>query len=220
MTVNEWLNSNRDYQTGINLYQKHFGNTSLLTLFKAGQNSMSRRKLSEALESFTPVQSDEFELPVPRKYKPDFAMPEPVKLLDELRLESFKKMSALHQTCCNTDGNGPKAVAKRFEMLKQIKELHRVNSECWKKLDYYQEHGRLPVDENEFIPELLTIRQLVNLEKAIPTYISKLKSQLSEIEIPEEKASAINAKIIEWQVQLKAITEIINKLPTLKEVIC
>jgi len=228
MRIDDWLHSKRDFNTGIELFQKHNGSSSLLAFFKAGENSLSRKKLFEALtqihlaaEEVAPaplVQPDKKE-PKP-KFIPSPSNPDPVKTIHTLRLDSFKKMSALHQTLCNIEGNGIKAMDKRYGIMKQIKELAKTNQECWAKLEYFAANGSLPADPNEFNPSALTIRELVNLEKAIPTYISKERKKLELAGDDHKKIAALNDSIFKWKLQLAEVTELLNKLPQLNQLPC
>jgi hypothetical protein len=231
MTITDWIHSKRDFKIGVELYQKAKGNTALLALFNAGENSFSKRKLLEALseinfpavEELHPpiqlVQTENKKEPKP-KFIPSNLHPDPVKAIHSLRLDSFKKMSALHQTICNIEGNGPKAQDKRFALMQQIKELDKTNQECWAKLEFFAANGNLPEDPNQFNPSELTIRELVNLEKAIPTYISKEKKKLEQPGLELEKIDKINASIFQWKLELAQVSELLNKLPKINQLLC
>lgn len=235
MNVKQWIASGKPYKTGIDLFKKLNGSSTLLTYFLAGENSLSKKKLHQELLALaeTPSPSDpvketenQFNAPkvaeAAKSAKKQIViadLPNEVRHVNNLRLETFKKMAALHQAMCAIEGNGQKAIDKRYELMVQIKQLDRTNTHCWEQLKYYAEHNSLPPEAGEFNPKNLTIRELVNLEKTIPTYITKERKKLQQ-PIDSDKIEAINQTILKLELQLTQVKDIINSLPKLNEMPC
>lgn len=235
MDVEHWINTGKDYQLGLKLFKKLGGSATLFAYFSSGENSLSKRKLQEQLLALsTPILAEpKIEVqkaeakPEPAKepvIKENFRgffenLPSEVSHINSLRLETFKKMAALHQSLCAMEGNGPKTIEKRYKIMVQILELDKTNRECWKKLIYFKENNALPAEDGAFNPKALTIRELVNLEKVIPTYITKEKKKL-EKPLSPEKIELVQANILKYELQLKQVKEIINSLPALEKIPC
>jgi hypothetical protein len=231
MNVEQWISTGKPYKNGLELFKKLGGSQTLLSYFLAGENSLSKRKLQEAIAELTElpknntITTEHVALAEPKpiiqeKIRINLAeIPEEVRHIDSLRLESFKKMAALHQAACAISGNGQKAIENRFSLMCQIKELNRTNEECWRLLNYYAEHKCLPPNEDEFNPRTLTIRELVNLEKTIPTYISKEKKKLDK-DLSADKKDLVQANIFKLELQLKQVKETIDSLPKAQDIPC
>lgn len=230
MNVKQWIAQGKPYKIGIVLFKELNGSSTLLAYFLAGENSLSKSKLHQELlllaEPKTLVQTEpakvEAHKPVEESSNKKFILedlPNEVRHVNTLRLETFKKMAALHQAMCGIEGNSQKAIDKRFELMVQIKELDRTNSHCWEQLNYYAEHYTLPHADGEFNPKNLSVRELVNLEKTIPTYITKERKKLHQV-LPADKIDAINDNILKLELQLTQVKEIINGLPKISELPC
>ena len=231
--IQAWLNnSKRKYIDGVELYAKYGTNSTLLNLFRKSESVFNKQKLFDELskiaEQNQPKPSAEEKpkaehAPAKPKLRRELFTPDEITApIYQLKLNSFKKMSALHQNLCAITGNSHKANQERYKIQIEIIQLDELNEECWDKIHYYNEHGELPADETQFNCNALTIRELVNLEKVIPTYVTKFNNQLKEPGVEPARMAELNRLKADWLLKLQTIkTEISNlpKLGKLKEVL-
>lgn len=244
MQIRAWLDSkNKDYKIGVGLYEKYATPALLLVLFKSKESSFNKNKLiaeltklcsafdasqlSKKTTNNTPAKS-----PIDEKYvRATDNIPEVLKPLYDLKITSYKQLSALHNKLCeitlqelNNFNKKRNYAAERLSIQDEMMILDEVNEQCWYKIHYFNEHGNLPKDESEeFVIENKTIRELVNLEKAIPTYISKINTAAKKEGINPDKYQYLVNKKIEWQLQGEAIKKVLDELPVLskiKEALC
>lgn len=223
MDYNQWVKSGKNYSIGVSIYKSHpLAKESMVTLFSNGESRYNKQKLETELKRIFDFKEDQ-SLPPPSTKEPEkfipaisppSSLPDEVARISNLRINTYKLMSALHQECCGILGNSQKAVERRFEIQCQIHELDLKNTECWNKLDHYAQFGVLPAESKVegFNPENFTVRELVNIEKTLPTYISKYKKQLTENKLPLHKLEKIQAKKVEYELQLNQVIEFIDGL--------
>ncbi|MFA6261081.1 MAG: hypothetical protein WC760_06415 [Bacteroidia bacterium] len=201
MTIAQWLNDpDRKYTDGVLLFARHGGSTTTLKLFESGENRFTRTKLLQSLQD---IGSKTFK---PAKVTPQVIKTErtgtAVELIPiyDLKARSFKEMAALHARL-----EQYKTDEERFDACLKIDELDQIVDECWEKLDYYQEHGSLPPDtaQEEFQPK--TIRDVVNLCKNVPTYISRINKQLKSENLSDQEIANLIKKKTAWEICLAKI---------------
>jgi hypothetical protein len=225
--IQAWLNSSkRKYIDGVELYAKFGNNSTLLGLFRKSESVFNKQKLFDELSKIAEIQepqkSPEKKTEVehapakPKLKRGQFTADEITAPIFELKLSAFKKMSALHQNLCAISGNSPKAVQERYKIQNEIVQLDALNEECWSKIHYYNVHGELPpTNELEFNCDNYTIRDLVNMEKVIPTYVTKYNNQLKEPGIEPNRISELNRLKADWLLKLQTIKDELSKLPKL-----
>jgi hypothetical protein len=106
----------------------------------------------------------------------------------------------------------------RLKLQQEIMRLDELNAECWDKIIYWEQHGKLPVEKDGFAIGDKTIRELAQLEKAIPTYITKLNKELDGLGDDDKKRIPITKRIADWHMQYRSIKDSIDELPTLKRI--
>jgi len=241
MDLKLWIEGNKkDYNLGVAIFEAHGGSPTLLRMLKKSPSKFNQEKLREKLqeiyEAKQPVKSAfNDKLAHMRKQRgmaeqsavnaPAAAKELPAELIPiyDLKLGAFKKMSAMHQQLASIKGNGPKAIESRYKLQKEIVLLDELNEQCWDKIHYFEEHGKLPVDESGFYPDQLTIRELVQLEKAIPTYITKLAKDANNLDLPPEHRQKLFDRKAEWHLKQQRIKQELDALPVLskvKEALC
>lgn len=232
--LDKWLqNPNRNYQKGVQLLERIQGQSAIIDILKKSDSQFNRKLLFDQLSKFAEEKKPE---PVAKKAEakpkhetrkwdpaaPILPRPETQSLFD-IKLAAFKKLSALHTQLCSIDGNKPAAIQERYKIQLEILRLDALNEECWDKIHYFEEHGKLPEEKDKFDFDGKTIRELINLEKAIPSYITKINNQLKDIGLPAERVIELTRQKADWMVCLEKIKDELSALPTLsklKEVLC
>ena len=234
MNLKKWVEDNtKNYELGLAILEANGGSSTLLNLLKKGETRFNRDKLSQVLtqiyqnslatsepvnkRSALPKTVSALPKTVSEPLK-QTELPAEVKAIHDLRLSSFKKMSALHQHLCSIHGNGELAKESRLKILKEIIQLDEVNTHCWDKIYYYERNGHLPVDESGFLPEQLSIRELVQLEKAIPTYITKLSKEAQNEKLSDEARQKLYNRKTEWHIKQNRVKQELDALPTLEQI--
>lgn len=213
MTIAEWLaEPNPPYHIGILLYKRH-GSGTLLSLFESGENSFTRTKLRDELKKILqakpyPVTGKKIILEInanPKEQPKQPKQPDDVlKPIIELKNISFKEMAAIHATLAKL----PSDEARLGAVIK-IDELDTLIDHCWYQIDFYNEHGHLPPDED--IADVKTIGDVVKLSKNVPTYISKINARLADPKMGDDDREKYQMKKAKWQVILTKIERIMNE---------
>jgi hypothetical protein len=223
MQLRAWLNHpKRDFDIGVKLYAQHIGGSTEVFKYK---NSVTQKKLYAALKEYDDskiaknLSSLKKDIQTTAKQEPNKPkLPPEIVRLHDLKLETFKKMAALHQHLCTIKGNSQKSMDSRLKLQQEIMRLDELNAECWDKIIYWEEHGKLPVEKDGFAIGDKTIRELAQLEKAIPTYITKLNKELDGLGDDDKKRISITKRIADWHMQYRSIKDSIDELPTLKRI--
>lgn len=222
MQLRMWLNNpNRDFDTGVELYKQLIGNTDI---FKH-KNSFTQKKLYTALKEHDEkkiaqnLQALKKDIKATPKQEPATpSLPPEIIRLNDLKLQTFKKMAALHQQLCFVKGNSQKSMDTRFKLQQEIIRLDELNQDCWEKVNYFEKHGALPPDKEGFTILDKTIRELAQLEKAIPTYITKLNKELDSLPDDDGKRIPITQRIANWHMRYREVKDSLDGLPTLKRI--
>jgi hypothetical protein len=222
MQLRMWLNNpNRDFDIGVELYILHIGNTNI---FKH-KNSFTTKKLYTELKAYDEKKAKHWATlknppspPAPKQEPAKPSLPPEIIRLNDLKLQTFKKMAALHQQLCFIKGNSQKSMEARFELQQQIIRLDELNQDCWEKVNYFEKHGALPPDKEGFTIMDKTIRELAQLEKAIPTYITKLNKELDGLSEDDVKRIGMTQRIANWHMRYREVKDALDGLPTLKRI--
>jgi hypothetical protein len=227
MDIHKWLKGNKkDYNLGVSIFESQGGSPVLLKLFKKGESAFNLQTLKDQLQNLANVQP-QVSAPVKDQSAPVTPVTEPVaptqepaelKHIYELKLGAFKKMAALHQHMATITGNTPKAIETRLKFALEIMQLDELNKQCWDKIFYFKKHGKLPVDPSGFYPDMLTIRELVQLEKAIPTYITKLAKYIDNPALDDEARQKLYNRKAEWHIKAMRVKQELDALPDLKQI--
>ena len=227
MDIHKWLKGNKkDYSLGVSIFESQGGSPVLLKLFKKGESPFTRKTLTDQLQKLanakpkvsapvTPLSTPVTPISAPVTQSQE---PPELKHIYELKLGAFKKMAALHQHMATIMGNSPKAIETRFKYAQEIMQLDELNKQCWDKIFYFKKHGKLPADPSGFYPDVLTIRELVQLEKAIPTYITKLAKEIDNPALDDEARQKLFNRKAEWHIKAMRVKQELDALPDLNKI--
>lgn len=241
MQISDWLKSKQqDWNTGLALYATYSPNPKLRSLFEHGPSSFNKKKLlseltqlAQQLESKQALkfQKTETVTATAKAYARTVDdVPDVLKPIVELRISTYKNLSLIHNKLCELtleEINNPRKKRNYneecFALQQELLALDETNEQCWYKIHYFNEHGKLPEETtDEFIITEKTIRELVNLEKAIPSYISKNNTECKKEGISEERYQELIKRNINWNLQKSEIQKALDELPNfgkLKEVL-
>jgi tRNA nucleotidyltransferase/poly(A) polymerase len=122
MDIQQWLKSEQDYETGVQLYEEHGTKETYKQLFRLRKSSFSEKKLLDLLQEIAREQAPAE--PEPEKEK------HPPKVLELIRLRSVLHQQLFHLT----------AKSDRHKIAKQILAIGD-------KLDRWYQKGEMPLDE-------------------------------------------------------------------------
>lgn len=219
MTIAEWINNaQRSYAHGLLLYAKHGNNAAKRKLFESGENSFTRKQLYDALKEIESKKTNETTKPGRViNINIDVSAKKDARVLSvscketntpeyytELKNVSFKEMAALHSQL-----ELKQTQAERLAKCQRIDYLDSVVDACWEKLDYYKEHGRMPLE-----PELASVkslRDIVALCKNIPTYLTKINSKLDSDKLTESQEEDLLSQKAKWTLIKHKIESVLDE---------
>jgi hypothetical protein len=212
MTVSDWVNNpDRQYTDGVLLFKRNVKDPAMLAMFESGENSMTRRKLLEAIRQIAQPNKiispiiDDTPIPLnPKKKIASESKPAAVAAIELLKGISFKEMSSLHAqlTVFKSD-------RERLDAQHRIVELKSLVDECWYKLDYYRDYGVLPPETEEV--SIKTIRDVVQLSKNIPTYFTKINAKLKREDLTETEEADLIKQKTKWTLVKQRIDTILDE---------
>lgn len=140
--ITEFLNGNRTYQQGVDLYKDYGLNSALKTLFTLGEDNYSRTKLKAELRQMLASLGDK--KPVYETY----SQPKKKGSIDvealppHLKVEYFKIAPAIREIAAtNPTLIHLKTDQDRFVSAKRIVDLSKKRRSIFDRLDHFQEHG-------------------------------------------------------------------------------
>lgn len=209
MTIAEWLESDRHYHTGLLLLEKNSVNRSLISILKTGENSFTRAKLVQALQDLVTTKGKvKIKINIDDrpaiKVRQECTSKSELLFLTEKKNLAFKEMASLHAKLKELPSD-----IERYNHQVRILELDSQIDDLWHKIDYFNEHGHLPPDENE--QPINTIRDVVNAFKNIPTYISKINTRLKNEELSDEDRDELCIKKNSFVSQLEKLEAILDE---------
>jgi len=233
----------KPYTIGVDIFCKLSKNATLIKLFKSGENGYTTKKLHTELQALanarnkTKIVTEAIDKKIETApAHPKFTnfkenIPDILKPFHELANATYKERALLHNKLCESaihelDSFDRKRdyETERKAIQDKMLTLIATNESCWDTIHYYNEHGKLPPIENDdFDITTKTVRELVNNEKVIPSYITKLNQRLSKTEFDSEKYLSITSDKLKYEMRLKEIKQAIDKLPIygkIKEVAC
>lgn len=122
MNIQQWLNSEQDYDTGVQLYEAHGTNKAYKQLFQGRKSSFTEKQLLKLLQEIAEAAHPADQSQAEQKTPP--------KVLELIRLRSV-----LHHQLGNLT-----AKSDRYKIAKQILSIGD-------KLDRWYHHGEMPIDE-------------------------------------------------------------------------
>lgn len=250
MLLEDYLQlKDKPYELGVSIFCKLSNNIVLKTLFQNKENSHNKKRLLEELELIAAsrnnkktvtaqIEKNVIQVAPPSQPKPSHQkftnfkenVPDVLKPFHELANASYKERALLHNKLCESATHELEKFdrkrnyeSERKAIQDKMLSLITINKSCWDTIFYYNENGKLPPVEDEFDIRNKTIRELVNAEKVIPSYITKLKQRLAKTSYESDKYAAITNDVLKYEMRLKDIKAAIDKLPVygkIKEVIC
>lgn len=210
-----WLHGNRDYNKGVQLYQKYGRNFNLMRVFLRGEDEYNREKLLYELDIIK-HQADQLPISIGKQVNIVEAasnaaakMPEydRTKLIVEEKPDkynelhkrwraAFKLASHLHQTKLVMDihkNERAAATAKIMELFEN--EI----SPCWDMIDYFDKNGHFPENLKEK-KEYSTPAEMLKRRNNLRTYITKFKDDVKKM-----------AQVEAWTMELKELNIKLNE---------
>lgn len=205
--LNAWLQSEQDFNKGVELYNQFGTNSFFKELLKAGPTLYNVSKLRAELQQLAPAPPaspapEQKEVPAPTAPEPSPA-PAPVISRDITLREA--KDHAHYLRLCDQRDTVVKQLDRNMALLsfstardvlhqtaKQILRLYQQKTELWAKIDYFQVNNSFKVDpEPEPVPIEIQ-RQLIYQS------ISKARARLKD---PNYTARARTEKLIQQKLK-------------------
>lgn len=205
--INNWLNSDRDYQQGVLLYGKYGKNASLCALFQSGNNSYTRGKLiaemQELIESMPAKKKlDKNVSPIPQTIDKT-NWPDIVKQWHNEYVMCLKEMAELHSRLYRANSD-----KSRFNLALAIDDLDIKADVLLTDINYYRDNGVVP-DKNGYNVDVMSTTELAMARKNIPSYIAKINTKLKAEGLSDERINELLVRKAEWQ---KLLETVINKI--------
>lgn len=184
--IQQWLKSDRDYTTGLNLLRKECDNKTLLAVLSSGETRYNKKRLLRELNAY---RSKPEEAPVftaaPRKEIKEVGIGRPaIEAFPPALHPAFKRQDKLYALVNHlhpqldtlykyNQGECKNAVNALVDAWAEIDAIYRI-------LDYYTKHGTIL--NNKYMPapeaEPMSFAQVVKRVRNLRTYISKYKNNV------------------------------------------
>lgn len=213
--ITAWLNSEKNYQAGVLLYNQYGSSTLLKSLFACGSGAYHVNKLSEALEELNTTLQESRQV-IPVFIPPVDEMPRQNKILSFTDTEWDKAPEAIKDLKAQTNqirshaellfhqirvtGTADQRLAMALEMLADRDKLN----EKWAVIKDFMATGQMKAEviaEAEKGIEEMTMPELNAILKNYPTYISKAKKAANALPDGHKKNKAL-ARITDYETKL------------------
>jgi hypothetical protein len=206
MTIGDWLQSDRDYGTGLQLLEQNGGSSSLLTIL-AKETTYNRKRVARELLKI----ADQEPVAPPDKPKPQPALsqraenksistsqwPEPLHPAVERLQNLYQLVNHLHPQMDSTYNINRK---QAFEIKCKVQDSWQEINEIWRLLNYFSDHK--VVLPNIYNPDERHLpfdrAQLVKRRNNLRTYLSRDKHKVGKAEKVkawQEELNEINTKL-------------------------
>lgn len=207
-----WLKSERNYSTGVNLLEANGGNAAVVALCRSGENSFTRTKLITELQRLADgMEAREAEPVFMKSKEPGRFIHDPgdYKQLSESKHayidvnqlpESLKRDWIKKADLTREQGalhNSLFFLKDKDDLLAaglRILDIEDERSAIWKRIDYYQKHGKLPDEKGT------TLLDLISQRDALGVKISK-----------HGKKPEYAARVEEWKKQKEELHQLVLK---------
>jgi thymidylate synthase ThyX len=215
ISVNAWLNSSRDYWTGLEIYKSISKNSYLISLMERGPNSYTTEKLlkelTEAAGTVAKIAEENYQkedqsgVPIP-EYD-DFIRKTPLKMLqvmrsslpEDLKLKFDEKSDLTAYINHLRSKLHSAALPERQQLVPKIMEADLKRRLIHRELDHWQHYG----EKLENIP---VTKQEVEVDKLTPEAASKLLKQCRS-RISKLKKNPMRSADLKWNLSLKEALE-------------
>lgn len=182
-----WLASDRDYHSGILIFEKHGRNPNLNHILRVGGASGKNRKtlayeLEKIARTFVPKdkktkEQPSQEVPVSITDDPTKQLPSAIGELRSKQKLTYKMLDNLHAVLPFRPKQERKTIA--FQILDLDDQLSEINSQ----IAHYEKHGVIPVadvPESEKPVSSLSEAELIRRQNLVRTYVSRYKRLSTE----------------------------------------
>lgn len=182
-----------DFDLATQIIVNHSENRVLIGLLQKGDSPanrlLARNELSHLLTTIgTAPTNGQGVAPVAERTAND-----PLSDIKAERNEIIKKMDRLHESLFHEDNKEEHRL-----IALQILDLNDRYIECWEKIDYHKQHGRLPPEPESAPVEIEDPVLLLKREKQIMPRISQLKKQpdkVTQLKKYQEELESVRAKL-------------------------
>lgn len=166
LLIDNWLASDRDFTSGVNIFLLYSDNKALAKLFDQGESAYAIELLTEELEVINKQGNGK----VPALHRATLsAMPKGTDaILNSLEAEylpKYQQMNLLRHKLDQYNGDNTATVREVcHQICIQILTLEKQCQQVWAKRDYYNANGRLPEvneDESEIPTEPLKLATFI-----------------------------------------------------------
>ena len=206
MTIQEWLNSDRNYAAGVALYNTHGTNVNLKRFFTRPETKLTTDKLLYELQQLvqpmvqvpTPKPEDFIKHTPITKPKIDRALlPQQYQALDVKKGRLYDMARYLRTQLENAVEQNQKEKLQDLA-LKIVKTWREIDA-IWLKLDYWNEHGQMMPEtgkakidldtatENEMLKHRNNLRSSVSKLKKKPKRVNDLIEKQKQLDIVVKK---------------------------------
>ncbi len=205
-----WLNSQQDYSSGLQLFDRYGKNFNLARILRVGGATGSNRKtLAYELGKLVQYLRDVTQIPaiaaLPDKHQENEYLPG-ITRIGDLKSEQkmlYKMLDNLHAVLEFRPVQERKKIA--FHILDLDDQLKELND----RTAHYEKHGVIPVlpvtDEKKKISELNAV-ELIQWQNNVRTYVARYKRLVAGSKTP--KALSRNQQLLlQYQQELEEITK-------------
>lgn len=211
IAVIEWLNSGKDYEDGVKLYERIGSNHYLKKLFASGQTSISAEKLENELLKLTDKVDVKTANSKP-KSKPAEEKPKYINDINNKWKSLYKAANDERYYFKERLKNGELSPSResREKALSILDKMESVRI-LWKNADEFEKTGIIPKENDQFNLSQMSIREIFTREKNLLTYITKCSKMIESTDDPEiiaKKTSQLERHKLELNAIAKHITKI------------
>ena len=208
--LDDWLKSGRNYLVGVALYEKYGDNSTLKTLFRSGCNSWLTGKLLTSIKDLRDKAAVLVPVREPRTVKKEtirVSKNESDQIIEDLVKEKgalYKEAANLHPFLHLMSKEELQKAAPRI--LQNFKRINRI----WQIIDNHEVTGAVPVN----LTGKLTLKEFVGKIRNLPTYVTKLKKKLENMEDGNEKTQ-VSKDLAVYEAEISRLNKIMENDSTI-----
>lgn len=191
--INSWIERGTNYQEGVSLYEQYGKDSYLKLIFKRNDGAYNRSKLLEELGELRDKEPEDKPVHKPDPVQVIVSQPQIVetKLPSEEIPALLKLKKDISNTWAQIRGLHPYLSIypegdQLYQVQLEIVKLARKNTALYEKLDYYHDHGMLPViDQPVQKPPLMIDINLLNSMELIRKSLNKAENRAKKQASPK-----------------------------------
>jgi hypothetical protein len=176
----DWLNSDKNYFKGIDLYLQLGTSDFYKKLLPQRDDEFNRKKLIELLTALSPGTRSEV-----RSQKSEVKPTEPIQQVSDKKADNSRYLALIKKkgdlyTVLNMLKNQSRFLPDGEELRKCAVDILVTNQklmECWALIDHYQDNGCFEVKAESEKPKVDPVKEIQYLRQSISKCRSRLKSQ-------------------------------------------